>query len=884
MSLRLDARISRYLYPQLDRKAQTIRLIELLPGDFSTLPIYCQLVEEDLATYPSYKALSYSWKNGDDTSPDEAIFCNSKLIYVSANLHAALRRLRAPDAVVRIWIDAICINQQDYAERAYQVGMMRDIYQNSSEVLIWLGESGPEDHMGDWIWGNTGGADGDDAQLRGTHENPNIVQWFGDTKDIPKLKAYFSSAVGKERALRFQGKKFDIFGAFCVLHLLASGVPVDKIWHLRHVSCSTGIVDGLNAIMDKAWWKRIWVVQETVVAKKLAVYYGNFCAPWRLFALAAVEYDTCRIRDNFNSILSHLKSGHSLMQFTRVIMEIESTRRNWEKRAPMVPLTVLRKFRSRLATDPRDKVFAVLGLIRSWGREKSGQAIRGITPDYAIRDDHIFLKTTVLLIRNTRSLAPMAGTLQGNSGISLMPSWVTDWNCPPSVNEHIRVGNFQLYDAGKLMSGSVTLHRQLILETQGYFIDEVQYIGRTLECEQGRNRSRLTVLEWQNSLHTLWGADPRKKYANDESLHTAFWRTLCADLEFVQYADRSDYIREFRRLPQQASGENDAYERWLAADAQSNRRTSLVGGIWVEPTNGEIETESENAFQYLLECASGGRRFFRTKKGYIGTGPAGMDVGDSVAVLLGSRVPFVLRQDDQGPRRCFGQDKQVLFSEWSSYEAGKGAEAPKDEVTRCYASHQHCHRVIGDAYVHGFMTASITSDSWWPDNKDFIATVVLTALVRMQGHAIGRVGMSRRSADIHSPAKNLFLTGALLYAPITRQTPRITTISLGRRTTTTMTTMTTIKLKSPEINVSLPEGFSEEQLLSFSAFNVSFRTFTPLTSRCALKLAQNPNKLALAPAQQCQTSIPQRPVCSAIHHSAELRPLREQGRLPKAAV
>lgn len=695
----------------MDPKARTIRLIELLPGDFGALPIHCQLVEKSLAPSLSYKALSYSWKN-DDASPDVAIFCNSRPIYVSANLHAALRRLRAPDGVVKIWVDAICINQQDHAERAYQVGMMREIYQNSNEVLIWLGESGPHDDMGDRIWDHAGASAGVDGEApRDAHGNPNIVKWFGDARDISKLNARFSPALGEEREMEFEGNKCDIFGAFCILHLLASGVPVDKIWHLRHVRYSASIVNGLNAIMGKAWWQRIWVVQETVVAKKPVIYYGKLCAPWRMFALAAVEYDTGRIGDNLDGAFSHLKSGHSLMQFTRVIMEIESTRRSWEKLEPMVPLTVLRKFRSRLATDPKDKVFAVLGLIRSWGTEKSGQAIKGIAPDYTVRDHKIFFKTTELLIRNTRSLAALAGTLQGRIGQFSMPSWVTDWDCPPSVNEHIRVGNIQLYDAAEYLSGSVALHGQAILETQGCLIDKIDYIGRVLENEQGRNRARLTVVEWQKSLPTLSGR-PTEVYAGGGSLYAAFWRTLCSDLEFVQYADRSDYVREFRRLPEEIS-ENEAYERWLTIDEQSNRRTSLIGGIWVEPTNGEMETKSKNAFQYLLECASGGRRFFRTRKGYIGTGPAAMNIGDSVAVLLGSRVPFVLRQDEQAPRRCSGETIRVLFSERASYQAGKGAKVQKDETILCHDSHQHCYRVVGDAYVHGIMTADIKRTNQW---------------------------------------------------------------------------------------------------------------------------------------------------------------------------
>ncbi|GAP87146.1 hypothetical protein SAMD00023353_2301320 [Rosellinia necatrix] len=707
MSLRLNPRTSQYLYPQLDLGARTIRLIELFPGAFSELPIRCRLIEQDLSYSLPYKALSYSWKS-DGASPDVDILCNSKHLCISANLHAALQRLRASQDIVRVWVDAICINQQNDSERANQVGIMRQIYQNSSEVLIWLGQSGRYDDMGDWMQGKTR-VDGGGAH--GTHGNPGIVQWFGDQRDVPKLKSYFSSALEQEIGSRPEERTCDIFGAFCVLHLLASGIPVNKIWHLRHVRYSARIVNGLNAIMGKAWWRRIWVVQETIVAKNPVLYYGNLCAPWRMFALAAVEYDTGRVRDKLDGIFSHLNSGQSLAHFTRVIMEVESTRRSWEKLEPMAPLTVLRKFRTRLATDPRDKVFAVLGLIRSWGKEKSGRAMKGVAPDYTVPTSQVFFQTTEALIRNTRSLAALVGALQGGIGQSLMPSWVTDWNYPPSVNEHVRVGNIQLYDAAKYLSGSVTVHGQSILETPGSLIDRVDYVGRVLEDGQGRNRAKFTIVEWQKSLPGLSRGITRE-YIGGGSLYAAFWRTLCSDLEFAQYADGAAYIREFRRLPEQEI-KDESYARWLIDDEQSRRRTSLVGGIWVEPTSGEIETESKKAFQYLLECASGGRRFFRTSKGYIGTGPADTNLGDSVAVLMGSRVPFILRADDGRSHKCSGQPVRVLFSERSAYQAGKGARIDEDEARYCHALHQRCHHVVGDAYVHGLMTGEIKRTNEW---------------------------------------------------------------------------------------------------------------------------------------------------------------------------
>ncbi|KAI0397680.1 hypothetical protein F5Y17DRAFT_414234 [Xylariaceae sp. FL0594] len=593
---------------------------------------------------------------------------------------------------------------------------MRDIYQGADEVVIWLGESRACDDMGHRVEMNeeeeaaVTATTADSAALHHAHENPNIVRWFGDERDLPKLRAYFSMDDAAGAAA--DESRCDIFGAFAVLHLLASGVPVDKIWHLRHVRFSSGIVNGINAIMERAWWRRIWVVQETVVAKAPVIMYGSLCAPWRMFALAAVEYDTSRAAQSSEGSLSQLlKSGQTLMQFTRAIMEIESTRRSWQKSGPLVPLTLLRKFRSREATDARDKVFALLGIIRTWGTERYGQAMEGIKANYSVGSDQIFFKTAELLIRNTRSLAVLAGTLQGPSSPS-MPSWVTDWWCPPMTNEHIRVGNISFYNTARYISGRVALHSGSILEAQGAIIDKVDYVGEFLGNELGRSRSRLVVQAWRKSLagdaESIEG-----RYVGGGSLRSAFWRTLCADLEFVQHSESSAYVREFRRIPEPVAA-SEGYESWIRVDEQSRRRTSLVDGLWVEPTDGTTDTLIKNNFQYMLECASGGRRFFRTERGYVGTGPADVKVGDSVAVLVGCRVPFLLREVHRPTERCSGQEIRVLFTqEPGYYEAGKGATVQKDEVAHCYSLHRHCHRVVGDAYVHGIMDGEIKSTRNW---------------------------------------------------------------------------------------------------------------------------------------------------------------------------
>src|SRR5436305_219035 len=125
------------------------RLLQLEPGGWDQ-QLRCTLHELPLDGAPTYKALSYAWDSG--FQPDEverpSIQCNGVSVPVSWNLYAALRRLRHVAEPIHVWVDAICINQQDDRERTHQVQMMRDIYHKSDEVAIWLGEGDKYDDVG----------------------------------------------------------------------------------------------------------------------------------------------------------------------------------------------------------------------------------------------------------------------------------------------------------------------------------------------------------------------------------------------------------------------------------------------------------------------------------------------------------------------------------------------------------------------------------------------------------------------------------------------------------------------------------------------------------------------------------------------------------------
>lgn len=118
-----------------------IRLLRLLPNTYENAPLQCQLFKCTLQdsgrqSHP-YDALSYVW--GDSANP-KSISIGKHTLSVTMNLHKALSRLRH-HAIERIlWVDAICINQEDTSEKEQQIQIMAKIYALASLVVVWLGD------------------------------------------------------------------------------------------------------------------------------------------------------------------------------------------------------------------------------------------------------------------------------------------------------------------------------------------------------------------------------------------------------------------------------------------------------------------------------------------------------------------------------------------------------------------------------------------------------------------------------------------------------------------------------------------------------------------------------------------------------------------------
>lgn len=126
------------LYGPLDTKRNHIRGLIVLPGvkgEFDD-PIHATLETVSLDESPNYEALSYVWGEPTDS---KSMVLNGEQISIRPSLDCALRHLRRPDSYRILWVDAVCINQDDLDERAEQLKLMRRVYQTASTVLVWLG-------------------------------------------------------------------------------------------------------------------------------------------------------------------------------------------------------------------------------------------------------------------------------------------------------------------------------------------------------------------------------------------------------------------------------------------------------------------------------------------------------------------------------------------------------------------------------------------------------------------------------------------------------------------------------------------------------------------------------------------------------------------------
>lgn len=136
--------MQRYSYPPLSTPT-SVRLLVLSKRHNES---FHQLEETELDDNPGFEALSYTWQDPDADNPGgqdgskDFHLGESSSLRITNNLDTILNHLKAslaPNTSRKIWIDQICINQEDLEERGQQVSIMHRIYRQAEQTIIWLG-------------------------------------------------------------------------------------------------------------------------------------------------------------------------------------------------------------------------------------------------------------------------------------------------------------------------------------------------------------------------------------------------------------------------------------------------------------------------------------------------------------------------------------------------------------------------------------------------------------------------------------------------------------------------------------------------------------------------------------------------------------------------
>lgn len=315
-----------HIYQPLPNKDAT-RLLVIQPG-LPDEPLRCYLVICDsLETAPPYEALSYVW---GPKEPSQQILLNEEVKSIRPNLYDALLRLRPrPSQPERdeadmtkdqkqcyldvshlgisdglVWIDALCINQDNNVERGQQVVMMSSIYRRAKQVIIWLGKY--DEHI------------------------PQSMPMLGKVASL-------YSPTDDERGVRTWSPWNDAMAE-------SYGLPT---FNSPEWSC-------VNQFLCIPWFTRIWVLQELLLASNVRMYIGRYRIKHEI--LDNATHNIYRfLQDHFKEKAATGLAGLDVMFKYPDIQKIK----HYE--APVLG-RLLQRCRVMDSGDPRDKVFALLSM------------------------------------------------------------------------------------------------------------------------------------------------------------------------------------------------------------------------------------------------------------------------------------------------------------------------------------------------------------------------------------------------------------------------------------------------------------------------------------------------------------------------------------------
>ncbi|KAJ6784062.1 hypothetical protein PWT90_00349 [Aphanocladium album] len=650
-----------YPYQRLDLPRET-RILHIEPGSFGDA-IVCSLAHMRLGEHSQpYEGLSYCWGKsvnvefippsdtmvgwaygtgqgesgetrfrdmqdhpelhktyiqfGGQLSPG-SITCDGVSMEIGGELHRAIRRLRNEDRALRIWVDALCIDQNNIEERNKHVLIMGDVYAGASHVRIWLGEETGIERLA-----------------------------LSVLDDVSAIAAESFDATESGTLNFFEARK----------RLLTNPKAANIEWEY------------LQPLFNRAWFNRIWVLQEAANASKATIHLGECSLDWewlsesmhfaRIFKLDAV-------------LRSFSMKSLGVMQWLR-------GRKDLDARFAVPLLDLLEETRVFESTLPGDKVYGVLSL--------ADQEVN-VPVDYALTGESIFTHLALEYLENHHSLDILSHCMAPALPSKLsLPSWVPDWTVHGWV-EPFRSRELNANAAGASGARITVNKRDSELAVVGKLLSRIEAIENTKEITRlaetpkalgaptfgikkiNLEQGETVDLPSHGSLHDR--TSMRQRHHMNEAAETLFdmhkvaspagtptpevreamARTFACNRTRDGSALGADFKLGFD-LHSMITCTNETFEsvcRWMIQEATGASETSREGRAFEKKMMKAYE-EVIGAHQKF--CFN--RRFIRTADGNFGWVVNGTKVGDVIALFYGASYPFVLREQASGRYQIIG--------------------------------------------------------------------------------------------------------------------------------------------------------------------------------------------------------------------------------------
>ena len=671
----------KYVYAPLSirpgdpRNVFSIRLLHLLPATDGDARLECRLVETQIpdlrgqsqsskapdSAHVQYQALSYTWgepefprslhvlRGGGDDCNSAMHTLPAGVLAITENLHSALYNLRKADETLVLWVDAVCINQADIPERNSQVGNIPQTYAEAASVLVWLGT--------------------DDVQQSGR-------LCLGFFTDLAAL------IVGDSEGGRQDGR--------------ASWRKRFKINHMVSAFLDSAQPRPIASLLARPWFRRRWIVQEVVLANDVTVHCGEASIHWNTLELALTE------------LFENDKGGFG--DEHRTVLRTMSRIRNADSGAKsQVPLDTLVEFESFVCANPRDRLYALYGVIQHWfpGSAHNKEAQTG-TVDYALSIAAVFTNFAVLMMGLTDTLPPdttydpvthvlqLAAAIQqpmsrgeylaSEELCEKIPSWVPDWtgmltttplNHSPTDRDASRgivKHRIETPNSNSDMRLLVSVGLVYDIVTANVPLDIEPLFGPVHEAKAALNNFLGAVAESFDETGFFGAADIDLYRPTGQHIISALATTLVADWE---HTPANSYFAQHPRFPSD----------FLEQLSSSMHHLPEILHKWP-------------AYIELVAITMRGRGLFLTQSGYVGVCAANVRPGDVVCILSDARIPFLLR-----PKRGAAVPVQGGLPHIPGcypFRDGNQLREVASEVENDPSA--HCtFQLMGDAYVHGLM-------------------------------------------------------------------------------------------------------------------------------------------------------------------------------------